>query len=524
MFFSEKNGRGSEVANTTSGPVRGQRDPTTGVTAFRGIPYAKPPVGGLRWKAPQQPEAWRGVRDCTAFAAPCLQPKGKIVLGVRGAQNEDCLYLNIWTKAGEGDSGKKRPVMVWIHGGGFTIGSGSQPFYDGRNFAAAGAVLVTINYRLGPFGFMAHPALSKESPQGVSGNYGMLDQIAALKWVQANIGSFGGDAGNVTIFGESAGAVSVGCLLASPLAGGLFHRAILQSGSAAVTQSLRGDKGASAEDTGIRVARQLGIESPDSDTAETATFLRGMSARDLLKASNPKVGLFGKGNQFWPCVDGYVFPLAPMAAVAAGKHHDVPVLLGTNADEGTLFLRQIPIKRPFGYRLFVRTLFPKGADRVRDLFPADSPAEVRPALNKLVTVATFVASVRRLARALEAHSSPVWLYHFTRVYPAAEKSGMGATHGAEIYYVFDNLPSVVGEPRDGELSGAIQAAWLRFAETGNPNGGSLPAWPAYTREGDAHLVFGDEIESGRNLWKNACDLFDELATENRSPAELGKRP
>jgi len=203
--------------------------------------------------------------------------------------------------------------------------------------------------------------------------------------------------------------------------------------------------------------------------------------------------------------------------VATVEHKDVPVMLGTNADEGTLFLRQIPIKRPFGYRLFIRTLFPNGADRVRNLFPAENSAEVRPALGKLVTVATFVAPVRRLARILEEQSSPVWLYHFTRVSPAAEKSGMGATHGAEIFYVFKNLPSVAGGTRDEELSDAMQAAWLRFAKTGNPNGGSLPTWPAYTRGGDAHLEFGDGIESKQNLWRNACDLFDELHVDNSSP-------
>lgn len=500
---------GSEVVKTASGSVRGEQDPPSGITVFRGIPFAKPPVGSLRWQAPQAADPWKEVRDCTAFGASCVQPTGGIVLGVRGAQSEDCLYLNIWTKLGGEDGGEKRPVMVWIHGGGFSIGSGSQSYYDGRGFAAAGAVVVTINYRLGPFGFMAHPALSKESPQGVSGNYGMLDQIAALKWVRTNIAAFGGDPDNITIFGESAGAVSVGCLLASPLAEGLFHRAILQSGSAAMTQTLGGDVETSAEGAGIQVARQLGIASPDSDSTETAASLRKVPAGDLLKASNPRVGLFGKGKQFWPCIDGYVLKQSPIEAVAAGLHHDVPVMLGTNADEGTLFLRQIPIKRPLGYRLFLRTWFRSGSDRVRDLFPADSTAEVRPQLGKLISAATFVAPVRRLARALEAQTSPVWLYHFTRVSPAAEKGG-GATHGAEIFYVFKTLPSVMGETRDEEVSETMHAAWLRFATTGNPNGEDLPEWPAYTAEGDGHLEFGDEIKLGQYLWRDACDLFDEL--------------
>lgn len=501
---------GSEVVETASGPVRGEHDPVSGITVFRGIPFAKPPVGSLRWKAPQAAEAWEEVRDCTAFGPSCPQPAGGIVQSIKGPQSEDCLYLNVWVKQGGESDKEKRPVMVWIHGGGFSIGSGSQSQYDGRAFAADGAVVVTINYRLGPFGFLAHPALSKESPQGVSGNYGMLDQIAALKWVQANIGSFGGDAGNITIFGESAGAVSVGCLLASPLAEGLFHRAILQSGSAAMTQTLGGDVETSAEGAGIQVARQLDIASPDSDSAETAASLRKIPAEDLLKAANPRVGLFGKGEQFWPCIDGYVLPESPIDAVAAGHHHDVPVMLGTNADEGTLFLRQIPVKRPLGYRLFVHTLFGSGSDRVREMFPAGTEDEVRPALDKLITVATFVTSARRLARALEAQSSPVWLYHFTRVSPAAEKSGMGATHGAEIFYVFKNLPLYVRDKKDQEVSETMHGAWLRFAKTGNPNGDTLSEWPAYTVEGDAHLEFGDEVKPGQSLWREACDLFDEL--------------
>lgn len=508
----------NEVVKITSGPVRGKHDPATEVTVFRGIPFAKPPVGDLRWKAPQVVEPWKDIRDCTSFGPSCLQPKASIVMGVSGAQSEDCLYLNVWTKQGAGNVEKKgagkRPVMVWIHGGGFSIGSGSQSHYDGQNFAAGGAVLVTINYRLGPFGFMAHPALSKESPQGVSGNYGMLDQIAALKWVQANIAAFGGDPDNITIFGESAGAVSVGCLLASPLAEGLFHRAILQSGSAAMTQTLAGDVKTSAEGAGLQVAKKLDIDSPDSDSVKTAASLRNVTAEDLLKAANPRVGLFGKGKQFWPCIDGYVLLESPLEAVASGRHHDVPVMLGTNADEGTLFMRQIPIKRPLGYRLFVRALFRSDSDRVRDLFPAPTAAEVRPELGKLITVATFVSSVRRLARSLETQSSPVWLYHFTRVSPAADKSGMGATHGAEIFYVFKNLPPVAKAEKDVAVSNAMHAAWLRFAETGDPNGGSLPEWPAYSTKSDAHLEFGDKIKRGQYLWRDACDLFDELRVTN----------
>jgi len=484
-------------------------------TVFRGIPFARPPVGPLRWKPPQPVEAWKGVRDGSRFGPACIQPRGGIVPSVRGGQSEDCLYLNVWTAALKGD---KRPVMVWIHGGGFSIGSGADSIYDGRRFAEEGAVLVTINYRLGPFGFLAHPALTAESPEHASGNYGLLDQIAALAWIKKNIAVFGGDPENVTIFGESAGAVSIGCLLASPLSKDLFQRAILESGTAdGVETPLRTseDSSVSGEATGVEIARALGIHDPGSGSPATAAELRKVSAEDLLAAASPKVGLFGKGHKLWPVIDGWVLPGTPAGIFSAGTNPDVPVLLGTNANEGTLFLRQLPIQKPLGYRLLVHRLFGEDATKVLEIFPVDSPVDVRAALARLITVSAFVAPVRRTARKLAAHGkSRVWLYHFTRVGPGARKSGMGATHGAEIFYLFGTFPKGNWtNEKDEALSKTMRAAWLRFARVGDPNGEGLPRWPAFRPGEEAYLEIGDAVMIGSGLWSAASDLFDEISND-----------
>ncbi|MBI3929023.1 MAG: carboxylesterase family protein [Armatimonadetes bacterium] len=478
-----------------TGGLTGSVVPGSPIRVFRGVPYAAPPVGRLRWRPPQPAPAWKGIRDCTRFGPSCPQPPARIVPEQEGKQHEDCLYLNVWTAARQGD---RRPVAVWIHGGGFSIGSGAQSVYDGRHFARNGVVVVSINYRLGPFGFLAHPALSAESPRGISGNYGLLDQVAALQWVQRNIAAFGGDPRNVTIMGESAGAVSVGCLLTSPLSRGLFHRAILQSGVPAFETTLE-----QAEATGSEIAGQLGSDDP----AE----LRARSAEALLAAADPRVGLFGRGRRLWPVVDGYVLPRPPMEVFASGQHHDVPIMVGTNADEGTLFLRQLPIRRPVGYRMLVSRMFGDQADRVLEMFPARSADEVRPALGHLITVAVFVAPTRRLARALEAQRSPVFVYHLSRVSPGGQRSGMGATHGVDVLYVFRTLPPGWTDEVDSRVSETMHAAWVRFANAGDPNGGGLPKWPSYTAAGDAHMQFGDRPRTRHGLWVRACDVLDQVS-------------
>lgn len=469
-----------------SGEIRGLE--ARGVKNYRGIPFAAPPVGELRFRPPQPVTPWSGVRDCTRFGPACVQPDTNLIPTEKGPQSEDCLYLNVWTTAARGE---RRPVMVFIHGGGFAIGSGSRPTQDGSDLARQGVVVVTFNYRLGPFGFLAHPALSAESERGVSGNYGLLDQIAALAWVKRNIAAFGGDPERVTIFGESAGGVSTGCLLVSPPARGLFHRVIMQSGTPLHLASLE-------------EAERLGV---DLLGAMSAKELRAMPAEKLLAAASPRVGMFGNGSKLWPVIDGKVLPEPAEQALAAT---DVPVMLGTNADEGTLFLRQLPIKRPAGYQWLVRKIFGPGAEQVLEAFPAETPEEVKPALNRLITVAAFVVSARQVAQRLAQRSAPVFVYHLTRVSPGGVRNGMGAAHGVDVFYVFGTLPPGFTDQLDQRVSQQMQAAWTQFAATGDPNTDGLPQWPRFTSQNEDYLEFGDRPRVGRHLEKDACELFERI--------------
>ena len=483
------------------------------VHVYKGIPFAAPPVGKLRWRPPQPVPPWDGVRQCITFGPWCPQPR-QIVGREFGETNEDCLYLNVWAPAQRPDA--KLPVMVWIHGGGHTTGSGSASYYNGEKLARLGVVVVTINYRLGPFGYLAHPLLSKESERGVSGNYGMLDQIAALGWVQRNIAAFGGDPGCVTIFGESAGAVSVCRLMVSPLAKGLFHRAIAQSGGAHgrnrhLRQTWYGME--PMEKVGERLATALGCDQADDPLAA----LRAVSAEQLLEASRPSQGLFGKGIKFGPVIDGWALPDDPVDLWQAGKQHDVPFMAGSNADEGSIFVRQLPIQRAFGYRLTVRMLFREQASEMLRLFPAPTDGDAKAAAGRLVGVSSFVAPARWLARAMERVESPGYLYHFTRVAPGTAVKPYGAFHGLEIGYVFGTLKPALGPtPRDWELSKAMSACWARFAKTGDPNGEGIPRWPVHEAATDQHMEFGDTVTVKAGLWKEACDLLDRINAQRRA--------
>ncbi|MHC4985580.1 MAG: carboxylesterase/lipase family protein, partial [Planctomycetota bacterium] len=468
---------------TQSGPIAGDYTDVLGeVRAFLGIPFAAPPIDELRWQPPQPHAPWSEVRDATEFGASCHQPD--TLLGqTEGEFSEDCLYLNVWTPAAA--VAESLPVMVWIHGGGFASGSGSQSATNGTALAREGVVVVGINYRLGPFGFLAHPALSAESDDGISGNYGLLDQIAALQWVQDNISAFGGDPDNVTIFGVSAGGISVCSLLTSPLAEGLFHRGIIESGAAAgMMAPLRSDDPGARpmEAVGEIVAERLGI---DTEGAEAVAALRAVDAEALLAAADPSIGLFGGGLKFWPCVDGVVLPAEPAAAIAAGDVPDVPVLLGTTTDEATIFVsRLVRPMQPMPYRLLLRTVFGRRTDDVVAAFPIVAPEDAPLQIGRIVTHACFTAPTRRVARALAEHNrSDVYLYQFSRVCQLAETQGLGAFHGAEVPYVFGTKRIILGfTDLDIALSRTIRCAWVRFAETGDPNGVGLPDWPAYEAE------------------------------------------
>ena len=418
----------------TSGPISGEE--RNGVRAYKGIPYAAPPVGPLRWKPPAEPAPWTDVRAFTKFGPACPQ-EGKDLFGPVGEQSEDCLYLNIWTPQGYGDA--KWPVMVWIHGGGFLRGAGGKASYDGAELAKrGGVVVVSFNYRLGPLGFLAHPALTAESPHHASGNYGIMDQIAALEWVRKNIAAFGGDPGRITIFGQSAGGVSVCALMASPLATGLFHRAIVQSGSAPGNLHDR----PAMESLGVEFARRLG--------AGDLQAMRAKSPGEVLAAAKKNTGGVGEGTQDHLSVDGYVLTDSPGKVFAAGRQHNVPLIAGTTKDEDKLFLA--------GVKAVV--------DRMAPLQPK-----------------TF-------------------FYEFRHTPGYAVANSLGAFHGVELPYVFHYFPPTLeSNAEDEQLSGLLIGYWTRFARTGDPNGDGEPAWAAYdaqTRHAQA-LDTGTAAEQSRSI-------------------------
>ena len=375
------------------GAIRGSRG--SGVRFYLGIPYAAPPVGALRWRAPQPVLRWEGVRDCTAYGPSAPQQPGLEFGPLRvGETSEDCLYLNVWTPARS--PGDELPVMVWIHGGSFTSGSGSMGIYSGETVAeAGGVVVVTINYRLGALGFLAHPALSAESPQGVSGNYGLLDQIAALKWVRRNIAVFGGDPRLVTVFGESAGAISILDLMASPLAAGLFQRAIVQSGilQEAAMGSQTGWPLREAERAGARFVRGLGVSD-----GETLEQMRALPVDALLRRT-PASDFLTAGLPYKPVVDGYLLPKSATETFAAGEQMDVPLLVGSNADEGSLFMPLMGDVTLARYRAYLKASYGTRAGRVQALYPAATGAEVPSALNRMLTEMGFASAARSPRRA-----------------------------------------------------------------------------------------------------------------------------
>jgi len=483
-----------------SGPIEGVvLNPESGLRVYRGIPFAQPPVGELRWKAPQRVEGWEDVRTCSEFGAACPQPNtlSQMMGETLPELSEDCLYLNVWTAAK--DPGEKLPVMVWIHGGGLTLGWGHQKGYEGSAFAERGVVLVTINYRLGPFGFLAHPELSKESELGVSGNYGFLDQIAALEWVQRNIESFGGDPDNVLIFGESAGGTSVNALCASPLSEGLFHSAIAES--AWITESnfafltKSGPFVPSAEDLGVQWAENVLGGMPDGNALAA---LRAVSAEEVLAKSGPFY-------QVAATVDGWFLPDLTETVFAEGQQRDIPMIVGTNKDEGTMFAPLMPFASPEEFQANARALYGSHADAVLSLYPLTGKEDLASAKNQLITDSWFVRGTRGMLAGMEKVSSNAYQYHFTR--RAKLPPAWGAHHAYELGYVFNNLGPTQQEDLDKELSEAMIQYWVQFAKTGDPNVDGLPAWPVYTIEEDQYLELGDEIRVGTSLRKEASDVI-----------------
>jgi para-nitrobenzyl esterase len=470
------------VVHTAAGAVRG----TVGgdFRSFLGIPFAAPPLGELRWQAPRPAARWRGVRDATSFASPCPSLP-TIVAGASGvgSTNEDCLYLNVYTPR----SGTRHhlPVMVWIHGGGFINGAGSD--YDARVLTAKGdAVVVTINYRLGVFGFLALPGLSAEARDHASGNFGLQDQQAALRWVRRNIAAFGGNPGNVTIFGESAGGASVCAQLASPTARGLFERAIIESGPCASPLSSQSPTVAAAERTGVGLAQRVGCADPATQVA----CMRAQAVAPLLAAGGAGVGTWR------PVVGGAVLPQPITAAISSGDFNRVPTVQGSNHDEYRLFvalLFDLP-GRPVTaaqYPGLLAAQFGANGAKVLAEYPLANYGTPSEALSAVVTDASFACPARATDALLAGHV-PTWGYEFAdRNAPqflfTDPVMPLGAFHAAEIPFIFQPQPDVVPTfftPAQLALSNEMIRYWSRFAATGNPNSSATPAWPRYSSRGD----------------------------------------
>lgn len=492
-----------EVA-VDGGILRGtlsERDP--GVRVFFGIPFAQPPIGELRWKPPQPIRPWQGVRECVAIGKGCPQGISWIAGISEELQDEDCLNLNVWSPVQPGD--RPLPVMVWIHGGGMIYGSGAMPIYDGAKLASLGAVIVTVNYRLGALGFLAHPALSAESEVGVSGNYGLLDQIAALSWVQENIGAFGGDPASVTVFGESAGARSLAWLMAMPRAAPLFHRAILQSGSAerdAVTLD-------SAHRAGEAAARKLGVGGSE-DLPKVAAALRAKSPRELISTLKPSI-YRNRGTAFGPIVDGHWVPVAPDELRQGGGLCKVPTIIGTNSGDGSIALGALDLRTVAQFKLTLGVVFGRDRQRVEELYPVANSENVQTAVRNLATDLLFVVPARTLARSLAKQGTPVFLYQFTKPpFALAAKGVTVAEHGVEIHYVFDTGDSDFHDESDRKLGALMRRQWIQFARTGSPNGPDLPEWPRYEATTDPHLELGRDVRASSRLKQEACDLLETL--------------
>ena len=505
------------VATVEGGQLAGAPSPLGGeVMVYRGVPFAAPPVGDLRWRPPGPSAAWEGVLDATEAAPACMQnPLPAAVQTFYDAgvdrMDEDCLYLNVWTAAGPDD---RAPVLVWIHGGGLAIGNGADITYDGTRLAQRGVVLVTINYRLGAFGYLAHPLLSAESGHGASGNYGLLDQVAALGWVQRNIAAFGGDPSRVTIFGESAGSWSVNQLMATPLARGLFHAAIGESGGGF------GSRGGAAPGAEIESAGERFVEALLGDGVAPSLEAMRAAGADAVQGVAPEL-VRSTAN-----VDGWVFPDTVYDIFAAGRQHDVPVIVGSNADEMTMLGGAAGAETLEQFRETIRAEYGDHADALLDTFPAATDEEAQQARIASGTDATFGWEMRTWARMMETVSSPAYLYFFSRVPPAADADRYGAYHTAEIPYVFDNF-GVSPHPyanrdysdTDRKLSDILASYWVNMAATGNPNGEGLPEWPAYDPEADAALRVGDTITVERGIRKDRLDFFDRYYAAQREGGE-----
>lgn len=503
-----------------SGAIQGNQR-AGALKEFLGIPYAAPPLGKLRWRAPQPVEPWAGTLDTRAFGLPCLQPPALAEFYDRKypQTSEDCLTLNVWTRAT--NQADRLPVMVWIHGGALVIGSGSD--YDGAALTERGVVLVTINYRLGPFGFFAHPELSAQDANGTSGNQGYRDQIAALQWVQANIQAFGGDPNNVTIFGESAGSWSMSVLQASPLARGLFHKVIGQSGARFLPLSdLKVAKYgfASAEQRGVQLS-ELFTGQPDAPLAS----LREMPAQQMMDAYAADPDVLNNFDAL-TIVDGHVLPAEVDTVFAASQQANVPVLVGSNAQEASTFdpaMFYPEDAEPMNYGTMqlqqVDQLLPEADAALQDYYPVDDEEQARTSWIDFRTDAMFTQPMNLWAEHMLKVSSPAYLYWWDWQ-PSIEGSQQyGAFHAADVAYVFGDLDmfDIDNTPDEQAFANLMMDIWTQFAKTGDPSIPGVITWPAYTETGKETAILGPQLSITNGVRLEQVGLITEAFNRQRAP-------
>ncbi len=492
--------------DTPAGTVQGTSE--AGIAVFRGIPYAEAPTGARRWRAPVPAVRWEGVRDASEFGPVCHQPPskpGSIYAEERGEMSEDCLSLNIWAPENAQDA----PVFVWIHGGSLIGGAGSDTMYDGARLAAEGLVVVTINYRVGILGYLAHPQLSAESPDNVSGNYGLLDQIEALRWVNRNVAAFGGDPANVTIAGESAGALSVMYLMGAPAAHGLFGRAIAQSAYMISAPALR------ANPHGVPSAEELGVWLAGQTGHDSLAALRAADPQELTIAS-ATTGYFP-----FPAIDGHVLPDQLVDMFDRGEQARVPILAGFNGGEirSLRFLLPEAPASSEAYTAEIEARYGELAPALLTLYPADDVAE---SLLAITRDALYGWTAVRLVESQSAAGQDSYLYYFNHSYPAADEADLHAFHAAEIPYAFGTIgrtapdwPAIPDTPVEAALSGAMVGYWVSFARDGVPVADGFPAWPAYG-DGQSYMEFAGEPRPGTDLMPGMFELREDVVCRRRA--------
>jgi len=488
---------------TESGPISGVRE--TGLNVYKGIPFAAPPVGDLRWRPPIRVATWTGTRKADAFAPACMQVGVSMPGETPPAVSEDCLYLNVWTPAASAQ--ERLPVLVWIYGGGYINGSASMPLYWGDRLAHKGLIVVTIAYRLGPLGFLAHPELTRESPHHSSGNYGLLDQIAALEWIQRNIAAFGGDPKNVTIAGQSSGAISVSILMASPLAKGLFQRAIGESGGLFEP---------------LQLAPKYLLANAERDGEKFAVSMGATSLRQLRQL--PASQLTGNaGGICHPVIEPYVLPLAPYEAFTSGQQNDVPLLIGSNAEEARSLVDVTGIKAAT-FDADLEQAFGALPPPLLAAYPHATDAEARQARLDLERDLRFGWDMWAWAR-LQAGTgrSSVYYYSFRQPPPFPRGSvyeGWGASHFAELWYVFDHLDQQPWQwtVADRKVAEEMSGYWVNFARSGNPNGQGMPVWPPFTNADSRTIYLGDPVVTGGVANISSLKVFDAVYSSVRGTA------